>query len=105
MTASVSVRDLVVTFGQHAGAFRAVDGISFDIPAGSAFGLVGESGCGKSTAMGTIAGRVGNWTGKITIDGTPLSPKRTIRATRSSGRSLSHWKSTALGIATSALPT
>ncbi|MFP9139212.1 ABC transporter ATP-binding protein [Devosia sp. XGJD_8] len=78
MTASVSVRDLVVTFGQHAGAFRAVDGISFDIPAGSAFGLVGESGCGKSTAMGTIAGRVGNWTGKITIDGTPLSPKRTL---------------------------
>ena len=78
MTASVSVSDLVVTFGQHEGAFRAVDGISFNIPAGSTFGLVGESGCGKSTAMGAIAGRVGNWTGQIVIDGRPVSHKRSL---------------------------
>jgi ABC-type oligopeptide transport system ATPase subunit len=31
------------------GAVRAVDGISFDIRSGETFGLVGESGCGKST--------------------------------------------------------
>jgi peptide/nickel transport system ATP-binding protein len=78
MTASVSVKDLVVTFGQHEGAFRAVDGLSFNIPAGSTFGLVGESGCGKSTAMGAIAGRVGNWTGEIVIDGKPVSHKRSL---------------------------
>lgn len=78
MTAAVTVNDLVVTFGEHAGAFRAVDGISFGIPAGSTFGLVGESGCGKSTAMGAIAGRVGNWTGEITIDGQTVTHKRTL---------------------------
>ena len=78
MTTAVSVKDLVVTFGEHVGAFRAVDGISFNIPAGSTFGLVGESGCGKSTAMGAIAGRVANWTGQITIDGNAVTHQRTL---------------------------
>ena len=35
---------------RQVGAVRAVDGISFDIFQGETFGLVGESGCGKSTA-------------------------------------------------------
>lgn len=78
MTAAVTVNDLVVTFGEHEGAFRAVDGISFNIPAGSTFGLVGESGCGKSTAMGAIAGRVARWTGRITIDGEAVTHKRSL---------------------------
>jgi len=78
MTAAVTVTDLVVSFGEGAAAFRAVNGISFAIPAGSTFGLVGESGCGKSTAMGAIAGRVGNWTGEVTIDGHPVTRHRTL---------------------------
>ncbi len=36
------------------GHIKAVDGVSFTIPRGEAFGLVGESGCGKSTAGRTI---------------------------------------------------
>ncbi len=37
-------------FSRQAGAVRAVDGISFDIKRGETLGMVGESGCGKSTA-------------------------------------------------------
>ncbi len=45
----LAVRDLAVEFTDDAGRpLRAVDGVSFDVPAGRAVGLVGESGCGKS---------------------------------------------------------
>lgn len=52
----VQVRDLKVYFqrrrkilSETPSVVHAVDGVSFDIPRGSAFGLVGESGCGKTT--------------------------------------------------------
>ena len=45
----VSVRDLRVYYGTPRGSVRAVDGVSLDIGAGEVVGLVGESGCGKST--------------------------------------------------------
>ena len=44
----VSVRDLETTFFSKMGAFRAVNGISYDIHEGQTLGIVGESGCGKS---------------------------------------------------------
>ncbi len=46
--AVVSVRDLETTFFSKMGAFRAVNGISYDIHKGQTLGIVGESGCGKS---------------------------------------------------------
>ena len=38
-----------VLFPRQAGAVRAVDGVDFDVTEGETLGLVGESGCGKST--------------------------------------------------------
>ncbi len=45
---------LGVIFSKHLGDIKAVDGISFDIGKGETFGLVGESGCGKTTTAKLI---------------------------------------------------
>src|SRR2546427_7286007 len=50
----LSVRDLRVHFFMDEGVVKAVDGISFDVLPGQVFGVVGESGCGKSVAMRAI---------------------------------------------------
>ena len=51
----LEVRGLTVDYVGDTAVARAVNGIDFDIRAGEAFGLAGESGCGKSTAAFAIA--------------------------------------------------
>lgn len=50
----ISARNLTKYFTVAGGTLKAVDGIDFDIYPGETFGLVGESGCGKSTAGRTL---------------------------------------------------
>jgi peptide/nickel transport system ATP-binding protein len=69
----------------HAGYVRAVDGVNFDLDFGEAIGVVGESGCGKTTLMKTILGLYQPTKGDVIFDGTNLSElaPREMRAYRS----------------------
>jgi len=59
----------------HAGYVQAVDGVSFDLRQGEAIGIVGESGCGKTTLMKTILGLCQPTRGEISFKGIELSTK------------------------------
>jgi oligopeptide transport system ATP-binding protein len=59
-------------FQRQVGAVRAVDGVSFDVKRGETLGLVGESGCGKSTTGRTILQLYKPTAGNVTFDGTDL---------------------------------
>ncbi len=61
---------------RKAGAVRAVDGISFTIERGETLGLVGESGCGKTTAGRTLLGLYPATAGVVTIDGRDVRSAR-----------------------------
>ncbi|MEV0373669.1 oligopeptide/dipeptide ABC transporter ATP-binding protein [Streptomyces sp. NPDC050636] len=71
----LSVRDLTMTFpGRRRSApVRAVDGITFHVAAGETLGLVGESGCGKSTTGRTIVRLLEPTAGSITYDRRDIS--------------------------------
>ena len=51
----------------------AVDGVSFVVPQGAAWGLVGESGCGKTTLLRAIAGLVAPEAGRVALAGASLA--------------------------------
>jgi ABC-type glutathione transport system ATPase component len=75
----VSARDVVVTFRTgrraHARTVRALDAVSFDIPAGESVGLVGESGSGKTTLGRVLLGLVEPDSGTVSFDGRPMTGK------------------------------
>lgn len=74
----LEVRDLRVSFFTPRGEVRAVDGVSFTIDEGETFGLVGESGCGKSvTALSLLRLLDGN--GRI-VGGDIVFAGRTLLA-------------------------
>ena len=98
-------------WGRRTGWLRAVDGVSLTVARGEILGVVGESGCGKTTLGKTIVGIHGASAGEIRFEGHEvgsLSPsagramRRTLQvpATKTlahhsirTGRSAARWKS------------
>ncbi len=58
---------------RQVGSIKAVDGVSFDIMRGETLGLVGESGCGKSTVGRTILRLLAPTSGRVIFDGRELT--------------------------------
>ncbi|HEX7221852.1 MAG TPA: ABC transporter ATP-binding protein [Candidatus Limnocylindrales bacterium] len=77
----VEVEDLKVWFPisegivveRHIGDVRAVDGVSFQLTRGETLGLVGESGCGKSTTGRALIRLIEPTSGTVRFDGTDLA--------------------------------
>ena len=62
-----------IIFQRQVGAVRAVDGIDFFVEKGETLGLVGESGCGKSTTGRAILQLYKPTAGSVKFDGTELT--------------------------------
>lgn len=86
----LSVRELTVRYSQRTGQWfgkktiHAVDQISFDLAAGETLALVGESGCGKTTAAKAILGLTQISSGEVMLDGQNVAglPERLFRPYR-----------------------
>ena len=74
MTAALAITDLAVHFpARHGRPVRAVDGVSLSIASGETLGLVGESGCGKTTAARSVVGLQAVTRGSIVVAGIEIA--------------------------------
>ncbi len=74
MNTVVRIEDLYVNFHMRAGVVKALDGVSFSIIKGETFGLVGESGCGKSVTANCILRLIAEPPGKVEKGAVIIAP-------------------------------
>jgi len=76
MNTLLEVKNLQTFFYTDGGIIRAVDGVSYDLREGETLGLVGESGCGKSTTGRAILQLYRPTSGSVLFDGQELTQLR-----------------------------
>ena len=74
--AAIEINNLKMVFHDISGEHVAVDHVSFTVEKGEVFGLMGESGCGKTTILRCICGLLDSWTGEIKLEGSLIKKKR-----------------------------
>jgi peptide/nickel transport system ATP-binding protein len=79
-THALDIQDLAKTyparfslFGRSRPAVHALRGVSLQVPAGETLGIVGESGCGKTTLARALVGLIRPTGGAIRVDGQPIA--------------------------------
>ncbi|WP_409360857.1 ABC transporter ATP-binding protein [Bartonella heixiaziensis] len=72
----VDVSNLSVTFGHGHKAVTVVKNVNFHIKRGEAYGLIGESGCGKSTILNALVGLIPRYSGQFLFDGEEVLQQR-----------------------------
>jgi peptide/nickel transport system ATP-binding protein len=73
----IKVDNLDVVYGTKTARNHVVRAVSFSVGQGETLGIVGESGCGKSTVLRSLAGIEQGWTGSIELNGKPAGKLRT----------------------------
>ncbi len=69
-------------FGRSKGVVRAVDGVTFDVDEGETLGIVGESGCGKSTTARLLVDLITPDSGQIVVEGLQVGVEMSVREMR-----------------------
>ena len=75
----LSVSGLTKYFSVHGGTVKAVEDVAFDLARGEVLGVVGESGCGKSTTARLIMGLITPSRGRLALDGDERVGLRELR--------------------------
>jgi oligopeptide/dipeptide ABC transporter ATP-binding protein len=82
----LAIHELDVVYRRHGEDIRAVASASLSVDRGQIVGLVGESGCGKSSLARAAVGLVAPAAGEIVFDGSPLAPLRRGARSKSATR-------------------
>ncbi|MGR6808356.1 ABC transporter ATP-binding protein (plasmid) [Sphaerotilus natans] len=69
----IDIQDLHLSFG----GVSVLHGVNLHVPEGTAVGLLGESGSGKTTVLRCLAGQYHHWSGRLSVAGEPLTHRLT----------------------------
>jgi NitT/TauT family transport system ATP-binding protein len=72
-TADESAVRVVELTKDYPGGVRALERVTFDVPAGQLTSLIGPSGCGKTTTLKIVAGLIPSTSGQVLVEGRPVT--------------------------------